>query len=587
MTSDSRENPPLSSVVLRALALLPPRLRLRWWALVPLLLVQAAVESAAAASVYLVLARPGGSVPSPLGGVSPPLLLATLLLLKNLLVVAATQAEAGLLADSMRSTFERLVRGYLAAPLASRNLQHAAELSHTAGPAVDEAFRRILVPAACLATEAAVVSAIAAVLVFRAPLVGFLAAGLLGVGVVGTLRATERAVTAASKQHDVLGARLRRDLGDVLGGLADLQALGREEPVIRAIVARHDLFALAHRRLASASAFSRPLVELVFVAGLFAAVLWSPAEATSEAIPLLGLFAYAGFRILPAANRTLFFVQEMRAGRPSVLRLERDLARFPAPPDGPMPAPAPFRDRVVLEGVTVRPEGAPAPALDHVSLELRQGEMVGVAGATGAGKSTLLTVLGGLRSPDEGIVRVDGVPAESRAFARRRTGYLPQAPFIADDTLLRNVAFGLPDAEVDEARARGALEAARLLAFAMRLPDGLASRAGENGALLSGGERQRLAIARALYADPEILLLDEATSALDPATEREIVSSLRALVPGKTVVLVSHRPEALRAVDRVVFLDRGRVAGDGPFEELLSRQAAFRALVGRAEPPRE
>ena len=585
MTTHSRENPSLPAVVLRALALLPGRLKAGWWGLVPLLVFQAAVESAAAVVVYLVLAGPGGGAPFSLGGVPGPLLLAALLLLKNALVVATTQAEAFLLAESMRSAFERLLRGFVAAPLASRNLQHAADLSYTAGPAVDEAFRKTLVPAANLATEAAVVSAITAVLVVRAPLAGFLAAGLLGVALIATIRATERAVTAASRDHETLSVRLRRDLGDLLGGIADLQALGREEPVVRTIMGRHEAFARAHRRLAGAAARSRPLVELVFVAGLFAAVLAAPAGAAPSAIPLLGLFAYAGFRILPAANRTLYHVQEMRSGRPAVLRLENDLARFPAPAGGPAPDPAPFRDRIVLDSVTVRPVGAPAPSLVEVSLVVRQGEMVGVAGATGAGKSTLLTVLAGLNAPDSGTVRFDGVAAGSPGFSRRRTGYVPQAPFVADDTLLRNVAFGLSDGEIDEARARAALEAARLLEFAIRLPDGLASRAGENGALLSGGERQRLAVARALYADPEILLLDEATSALDPATEGEVVAALRALVPRKTVVLVSHRPDALRAVDRVVFLEGGRVAGDASFDELVAASEAFRTLVGRGGPP--
>jgi ATP-binding cassette subfamily C protein len=261
---------------------------------------------------------------------------------------------------------------------------------------------------------------------------------------------------------------------------------------------------------------------------------------------------------------------------------------FPAPSAQAVVAAPPFRSRIELEDVTVQPEGAPAPALRKVSFIIEQGEMLGIAGATGAGKSTLLAVLAGLRAPDAGTIRVDGVPEQLTISGhRRRAGYVPQAPFIADDTLLRNVAFGLPDEEVDEECALAALEGARLHAFVATLPDGPSSRAGENGALLSGGERQRLALARALYADPEILLLDEATSALDPATEREIVGTLRGLVPEKTVVLVSHRPEALRAVDRVLLLERGRLVGSGRFEDLLATNEAFRALVGNSARARD
>lgn len=578
--------PSLPETFLLCLGLVPPPVRRRWLALVPLLLLQAVVEFGAAASVYLFLAGTGvaSRAPAPavpfVGGALP--LLAAFLLAKNALVLLTSFLSSRLLADSMRSAFERLLRGYLATPPARRALHNAVDLAHTAGPATDAAFRKVLVPAASLLSESLVAGALLSVLALRAPVAGLASAAVLALALAVTLRASQRAVVAASQRRDALEVRLVRDLNEVLGGLPEIQALGREEAVARAVLARHDAFTRAHRALASASAASRPLAELVFVAALFSASLFAPARLPGEALPLLGLLAYAAFRILPAANRVAFLVHEMRSGRPAVVRLRRDLERFPIPgPGAAAPGTPPFLRRISLEDVVVRPEGAGAPALDGLTLHVTRGEMLGVVGETGAGKSTLLSILAGLSRPDGGTVRVDDDPATlATPEHRRRVGYVPQAPFVADDSLLGNVAFGQPEDEVDPERAFAALEAVRLGAFVRALPGGLHGRAGEQGGLLSGGERQRLALARALYADRELLLLDEATSAVDAATEREIVATLRDLVPARTVVVVSHRLEAVRAADRIVVLEKGRVVASGSYAELLDGSALFRALAG-------
>ncbi len=532
--------------------------------LVPLLLVQAVVEWGAAASIYLFLA--GDRVPGLRGllprGTSPALLLASLLVLKNGLIVITGRLEARLLADSMRTTFERLLRGYLGAPLATRGSHHAAELSHTATDAIDVAFRKVLTPAASFLTEVFVVGALLAAIVSRAAVAGVLAIAVLGAALGATLLATQRAVASAGRRRDSLQARLLRDLGDVLRGAAEIQALGREEPVAREVLDRYDVYVASHRTLAAVGAVSRPAVELVFAAGLLVASLAYPATSRASLVPLLGLVAYAAFRIIPAANRAVFFVNEVRASAPAVERIRADLIRFPAsaPPVACRPL-EPFGDRLVLEDVTVRPDGTRAPALDGVSLEVRRGEVLAVVGPTGAGKSTLLLVLAGLRTPDSGRVLLDGAPVSPAH--RRRVAWVPQSPFLSDDTLRRNVAFGLPDREIDDGRVAAAIEASRLGDFVRNLPEGLETRAGEAGALLSGGERQRLAVARALYAEPEILLLDEPTSALDVATEGELMETLAALAPARTIVVVSHRQAAVERADRIVHLESGRVAGYG------------------------
>ena len=168
-------------------------------------------------------------------------------------------------------------------------------------------------------------------------------------------------------------------------------------------------------------------------------------------------------------------------------------------------------------------EDATRPALEDIDLVIRRGESVGIVGATGAGKSTLVDVLLGLLRPTSGRVLLDGedLTGYERAW-QRLIGYVPQDPYLLDDTLRRNIAFGIPDAMIDEQRLARACTLAQLDDFVRQLPDGLETMVGEDGVRLSGGQRQRVAIASALYQDPAVLVFDEATAALDNQTEREV-----------------------------------------------------------------
>jgi ATP-binding cassette subfamily C protein len=156
---------------------------------------------------------------------------------------------------------------------------------------------------------------------------------------------------------------------------------------------------------------------------------------------------------------------------------------------------------------------------------------------------------------------------------------IPQAIYLLDDTIRRNVAFGVPDKEIDDGQVVAALAGAKLEEFVRQLPGGLDATIGEGGARLSGGQRQRLGIARALYRDPAFLVLDEATSALDAETEREVTKTVLGLRGARTVVVIAHRLSTVKDCDRLFFLAGGRVAAEGTFDELLASSAEFRRMA--------
>jgi ABC-type multidrug transport system fused ATPase/permease subunit len=216
--------------------------------------------------------------------------------------------------------------------------------------------------------------------------------------------------------------------------------------------------------------------------------------------------------------------------------------------------------------------GTQSEALAGVSVSIKRGEAVGLVGQSGSGKSTLVDVLLGFLTPQAGSVLVNGTDIESSLqWWRSRVGYVPQSIFLTDDTLRRNVAFGLPEEEIDENSVRTALRSAQLEEFVSSLPEGENTMVGERGVRLSGGQRQRIGIARALYNNPEVLVLDEATSSLDTETEHGVMQAVQALQGDKTVIIVAHRLSTVEYCDRLYRLDEGRIVDEGTFDEVMNR----------------
>ncbi|MBQ7615521.1 MAG: ABC transporter ATP-binding protein [Butyrivibrio sp.] len=315
----------------------------------------------------------------------------------------------------------------------------------------------------------------------------------------------------------------------------------------------------------------RLLIETIAIAGMVGYMLAVMATGTSltALLPQLTVLAAAAARLLPSANRINNYLTSIAYFEPFLdnvsdnlqteihdesisynsedYRTKTEVKKLPV------------HELIRMENITYKYPNTDKLILDKATMEIPVGKSVGIVGTSGAGKTTIVDVLLGLLAPEEGRILADGVDVNTNYTGwLKNIGYIPQTIFMTDSTIRKNVAFGVPDDEIDDEKVWQALREAALDQFVKELPEGLDTQIGERGIRLSGGQRQRIGIARALFEDPEVLVLDEATSALDNDTEAAIMDSINRLHGRKTLVIIAHRLQTIEKCDMIYNIGDGK-----------------------------
>lgn len=333
----------------------------------------------------------------------------------------------------------------------------------------------------------------------------------------------------------------------------------------------------------------RFIVEtFVFIAILALAAFLFLTEGTGgSAITTLSFYTMAGYKLLPAVQMIYKSLTSIRANKSVVDDIYDE---FVYVGDNQFEDPgSECRDRkdvfsnenITISKVSYSYPMSTSPALENLSCVVKKNAFNALVGGSGAGKSTLADILLGLLEPTDGQI-LSGDIQINRANLRNwqaRIGYVPQSIFLIDDTVERNIAFGIPFEEIDRDRVLEAAKMAQLGTVFPNLEEGLESKVGESGARLSGGQIQRIGIARALYKNPDVLIFDEATSALDNVTEAQIMSAIRTISNEKTVIMIAHRLSTIIDSENIILLERGRLVSQGSYDELYDRSPEFRRLV--------
>lgn len=470
---------------------------------------------------------------------------------------------------------QRLFTTYIHQPYTFHLQRNSAQLIRNAINEVSVFTGNAMQPSMLLLAEGLVLLGIGSLLLTFEPFGALIVALVLGGAAWGFNRITRSKIGRwgeARQFHE--GLRIQH-LQQGLGGAKDVKLLGRE----RNFLAQYSEHNTRSARVAQFQTILQQLprlwLELLAVAGMALLVLSMLAQDRdmSSIMPTLGLFAIAAFRLMPSVNRVLGAVQSLRYGLPVINTLYAELQLNSSSPAAQSINGLVLGHEIRLQNVEYTYPSASLPALNGLSITIKKGESIGFIGSSGSGKSTLVDIMLGLLPPQTGQVLVDGHDIQKNLrHWQDQIGYVPQSIFLIDDTLRRNVAFGLSDDCIDDAQVQRAIHAAQLQEFVADLPNGLDTMVGERGVRLSGGQRQRIGIARALYHDPSILVLDEATSALDTVTEHDVMQAITALHGEKTILIVAHRLSTVEQCDRLYRLEHGKVTAQGSPAEMLTTQ---------------
>lgn len=387
-------------------------------------------------------------------------------------------------------------------------------------------------------------------------------------------------------------ARRYQVANEAFGGIKDVKLLGSEASFVEAFRAPSLGYANARASQLVISQIPRYALEIVAFGGILVILLYliGRGDALQQAIPIVGLYAFAGYRLMPALQHVFAGFTSIRFNLDALDVLFNDihheLSTAPPPPfikrDETSTEVLRFQETVVLNDVHFSYPDAEEPTITALSLEIKKNTTVAFVGPTGCGKTTTVDLILALLNPSAGRLLVDQNPIteENRRRWQRNLGYVAQDIFLCDDSVARNIAFGVPADRIDRDAVIRAAQTANIHDFIItELTDGYDTLVGERGVRLSGGQRQRIGIARALYRDPDILVFDEATSALDGITERAIMESITRLSGNKTIIMIAHRLSTVRDCDQIFLLEKGRLVATGTYDKLLENNARFQTMA--------
>lgn len=389
------------------------------------------------------------------------------------------------------------------------------------------------------------------------------------------------------------------------GGIKETKILGCEHFFHQKIAEELAILESSHSNFATYKILPRFVLEAIIVAMVIAMIsvaLLATKSDMESYNSILGIYALASIRMIPAISNSVMGINQLRNSRYTVDQLYFEVlelgklnknrilknssiyeyknslgktseSQLNHSNRGLANSIFNYSHEVTLENISYLYPASQKKAIDCISLKIKKGESIAFIGKSGAGKTTLVDIILGLIEPHEGELLVDGVSiyTDLRAW-QNLIGYIPQSIFLSDDTLRRNIAFGVPDHLIDQNKLELAVQAAQLEDVVQDLPNKLNTYVGERGVLLSGGQRQRVGIARALYYERDILVLDEATAALDNETEKLVTEAIQAASADKTLIIIAHRLTTVKQCDRIYLMDNGSIDCSGSYEDVVLKK---------------
>lgn len=474
---------------------------------------------------------------------------------------------------------KNLVENYLGQPYEWFLQNHGADLNKNVLSEVNIVVMHCVIPILTVFSQGAVILAIL-ILLFLVNFTLSLTIGMVLISVYALIfgLSSKYLANLSGQRFDANRNRFRI-LDETFSAIKEVKLFNLETAYLK-IFKKHALEVVKYQTAATIlGQMPRFALEALVFGGMLSVTLFLMVLSGSflSALPTISLFAFAGYRLMPALQQVYSALTQIRFATPSITALSADLSILKKTSHTQKAnvenAKVEFQKRLVLEDISFKHQGANKPTLSNLSMKILPKTSIGLVGATGSGKTTLVDIILCLLSANQGKIIADDIELNNRTRAgwQKLVGYVPQQIFLKDDTIISNIAFSQTIDDIDEDAVMNAAKIAQIHDFICNeLSDKYYTYIGENGVRLSGGQRQRIGIARALYRNPEILILDEATSALDNSTEKAVVEAVQKLKRKITTIQISHRLTTLKHCDKIYWVKDGGVTEISNFDELMS-----------------
>jgi len=480
---------------------------------------------------------------------------------------------------------KRLVEGYLYKPYSWFLTRNSADLGKNILSEVSTVIDKAMIPFTILVAQSAVAIALLLLLLIVDPILALAISLVLS----GAYSIIFRLMSAKLSRlgHDTLEANAKRfsAVNEAFSAAKEVKIGGLEENYIASFSKSAELYAKHQSVSLAIVSLPRFVLEAVAFGGMMLMVLYLIRQGTSfsDVLPVISLYAFAGYRLVPALQQIYGALSQLRITGAAINALHTELSKLNFDAVNNTPSnPFFLKESITLNNIHYTYPNASRPTINGLSMVIPARKVIGLIGETGCGKTTTVDLILGLLEAQQGALCVDYQIIDSKSIRQwqKTIGYVPQQIYLADDTVLANIAFGVRGGDICQEAVVRAAKIANLHDFVTHeLPEGYETKVGERGVRISGGQRQRIGIARAIYHNPQVLILDEATSALDTLTELAVMEAINKLRHNITIILIAHRLSTVQDCDQIFLLEKGTLVAQGNYEQLKATSHAFQQMT--------
>jgi len=480
---------------------------------------------------------------------------------------------------------KRLVEGYLSQPYVWFLKRHSADIGKNILSEVNMVIVQTIVPAMNLVVQCSVTVAILSLLIIIDPILA------LCVGFILTFSYWIIFISIKKFLSRIGSERLEANkvrftiISEVFGAIKETKLAGLEKIYVNRFSKPAKIYATNQSLAMVIGLLPRYCFEGIAFGGMIVLVLILMARDGNfiSIMPTIALYAFAGYRLMPALQQTYTAITQLRFSSPTLNILYNDLVELQSyEQEKNVNSFIKLTKSITLENISFNYPDTKINTLKNINLKIEAFKKIGIVGTTGSGKTTMIDIILGLLDANDGILSVDNNPIDkdNRRSWQKSIGYVPQEIYLSDSSIESNIAFGVDSEDIDINSVEKATKIANLHDFIINeLPEKYKTTLGERGIRLSGGQRQRIGIARALYRKPQILIMDEGTSALDNITEDAVMDAVNNLGDGITIILIAHRLSTVKNCDNIFLLEKGRLKAQGTYEHLLRTNEIFQRML--------